>query len=223
MGEGPKDLRDDAGRFDAPRQRRHGGSRGSGPRRPGHHRRGTADADHGRVPVWVGPGRQDRSDTALTSTTREANASSDSTETAAETAEIRAEIEQKRADISETIDEITQRLSPGNLVSQATDSVKETARDTMHRVSGTATRHGAAGRRDGERDREPGGRLVPAGRTHGGIPGARAPLVGRSAARRSGRGGVVDDEPPFERRGGMGRGRLHRREPLLRRRRSVHD
>jgi ElaB/YqjD/DUF883 family membrane-anchored ribosome-binding protein len=60
-------------------------------------------------------------------------------ETTPETAEIRAEIEQKRADISETIDEITQRLSPGNLVSQATDSVKETARDTVHRVSETAS------------------------------------------------------------------------------------
>ena len=139
MGEGPKDLRDDAGRFDAPRNDDMVG-RGD----PDLVGRATTGAEPltpttGAYPYGSAPAGRTAADTALTSTTREANASSDSTETAAETAEIRAEIEQKRADISETIDEITQRLSPGNLVSQATDSVKETARDTMHRVSGTAT------------------------------------------------------------------------------------
>ncbi len=139
MGEGPKDLRDDAGRFDAPRNDDMVG-RGD----PDLVGRATTGAEPltpttGAYPYGSASSGRTAADTALTSTTREANASSDSTETAAETAEIRAEIEQKRADISETIDEITQRLSPGNLVSQATDSVKETARDTMHRVSGTAT------------------------------------------------------------------------------------
>ena len=87
------------------------------------------------------------------STARDNPNASDSTDTTPETAEIRAEIEQKRADISETIDEITQRLSPGNLVSQATDTVKGTARDTMHRVSETAS--DTARRVAGTRERAP--------------------------------------------------------------------
>ena len=144
MGEGPKDLRDDAGRFDAPRNDDMVG-RGD----PDIVGRGTTGAEPltpatRRVPVWVEHRQHAAPTSAVTSTARDNPNASDSTDTTAETAEIRAEIEQKRADISETIDEITQRLSPGNLVSQATDTVKETARDTMHRVSGDGNRHGAA-------------------------------------------------------------------------------
>jgi ElaB/YqjD/DUF883 family membrane-anchored ribosome-binding protein len=139
MGEGPKDLRDDTGRFDAPRNDDLVG-RGD----PDVVGRSTPGAEPltpttGAYPYGSAPTGRSVADTGSTSTTRDAHASSDATDTTAGTAEIRAEIEQKRADISEKIDEITQRLSPGNLVSQATDSVKETARDTMNRVSGTAT------------------------------------------------------------------------------------
>ena len=41
------------------------------------------------------------------------------------TAEIRSDIEQTRADMSETLDAIQDRLRPANLVSQATDTVRE--------------------------------------------------------------------------------------------------
>ena len=138
MGEGPKDLRDDAGRFDAPRNDDMVG-RGD----PDIVGRGTAGAEpltpaSTAYPYGSSTGSTG-ADSAVMSTARDNPNASDSTDTTPETAEIRAEIEQKRADISETIDEITQRLSPGNLVSQATDTVKDTARDTMHRVTGTAS------------------------------------------------------------------------------------
>ena len=139
MGEGPKDLRDDAGRFDAPRNDDMVG-RGD----PNFVGRGVTGAEPltpatGANPYGSATPSNTLGDTRVTSTTRDAASSATATDTTPETAEIRAEIEQKRADISETIDEISQRLSPGNLVSQATDTVKGTARDTMHRVSETAT------------------------------------------------------------------------------------
>ena len=83
--------------------RRHGGSRRTGHRWPGRGRRGAADAFR----------RARQRSVAHTS------AAPDPTR---EMAEIRAEIEHKRAEISETIDEITERLSPGNLASQAGDA-----------------------------------------------------------------------------------------------------
>ena len=124
MGEGPKDLRDDAGRLDAPRNDDMVG-RGE----PDIIGRGTTGAE----PLTPGTSAYTYGSTTSSS------GASDNTDTTPETAEIRAEIEQKRAEISETIDEITQRLSPGNLVSQATDTVKGTARDTMHRATETAS------------------------------------------------------------------------------------
>jgi ElaB/YqjD/DUF883 family membrane-anchored ribosome-binding protein len=52
------------------------------------------------------------------------------------TREIRSEIEQTRADMGETIDEIQDRLRPSNVVSRATESVREAAvekvRDMAH-------------------------------------------------------------------------------------------
>ena len=137
MGEGPKDLRDDAGRFDAPRNDDMVG-RGD----PDIVGRGIAGAEP-LTPATnaypYGSTTTTGADADVMSTARDNPTASESTDTTPETAEIRAEIEQKRADISETIDEISQRLSPGNLVSQATDTVKGTARDTMHRVSETAS------------------------------------------------------------------------------------
>lgn len=61
-----------------------------------------------------------------------------------ETSTIRAEIEQKRADISGTLDEIQDRLTPRNLVSQATDSVRGATSSRLRQVRGAAS--GAATR-----------------------------------------------------------------------------
>ena len=137
MGEGPKDLREDAGRFDAPRNDDMVG-RGE----PDLVGRGITGAEPitpatGAYPYGSATGST-AGDVNVTPTSRTTASGATDTDTTPETVEIRAEIEQKRADISETIDEITARLKPGNLVSQATDSVKDTARDTMNRVSETA-------------------------------------------------------------------------------------
>jgi hypothetical protein len=108
MGEGPKDLRDDAGRFDAPRNDDMVG-RGD----PDIVGRGIAGAEP-LTPATnaypYGSTTTTGADADVMSTARDNPNASDSTDTTPETAEIRAEIEQKRADISETIDEITQRL-----------------------------------------------------------------------------------------------------------------
>jgi ElaB/YqjD/DUF883 family membrane-anchored ribosome-binding protein len=56
-----------------------------------------------------------------------------------DTASIRAEIEQKRSEISETLNEIQERLTPRNLVSQATGSVREATTSRMRQVRGAAT------------------------------------------------------------------------------------
>ena len=59
-----------------------------------------------------------------------------------ETAEIKSEIERTRAEMSNTIGEIQERLSPDHLIQQAKDSVSEAAtgkvRDIMHSASETA-------------------------------------------------------------------------------------
>ena len=85
MGEGPKDVRDDVGRFDAPRQDDMVG-RGE----PDIVGRGVAGAE----PLTPASG-------AYPPASRDTSATPDATR---EMAEIRAEIEQKRTDISETID-----------------------------------------------------------------------------------------------------------------------
>ena len=128
MGEGPKDLRDDAGRLDAPRNDDMVG-RGE----PDIVGRGTTGAEPLTPATSAYP-------YGSTPHHEQLRVPRDSTDTTPETAEIRAEIEQKRAEISETIDEITQRLSPGNLVSQATDTRE-----------GNGTRHDAPRHRNGQR------------------------------------------------------------------------
>lgn len=59
-----------------------------------------------------------------------------------ETAEIKSEIERTRAEMSNTIGEIQERLSPDHLMQQAKDTVSEAAtgkvRDIMHSASETA-------------------------------------------------------------------------------------
>lgn len=126
MGEGPKDLRDDAGRFGAPRPDEVTG-------------RGDADLvgrsmETGTLPPAPPPAYP----SASLPTDTSSNAATGSGSATPETAEIRAEIEQRRANISETIDEIQQRLSPGNIVSQATDNLKEATRTGMRRVASSA-------------------------------------------------------------------------------------
>ena len=56
-----------------------------------------------------------------------------------DTSTIRAEIEQTRADISGTLDEIQERLTPRNLVSQATDSVRDATSSRLRQVRGAAS------------------------------------------------------------------------------------
>jgi ElaB/YqjD/DUF883 family membrane-anchored ribosome-binding protein len=123
MGEGPKDLKNDAGRFDAPRNDDMMG-------------RGDADAI-GRGVTGTEPLPTAGAYPSGATSARPRDEAAD--ETSEETSDIRAEIEQKRADISETIDEITARLAPGNLMSQATGSVKESARDAVRRATDTAS------------------------------------------------------------------------------------
>ena len=56
-----------------------------------------------------------------------------------ETAGIRAEIEQKRADISGTLDEIQERLTPRNLISQATGTVRDATAGGLRHARGAAS------------------------------------------------------------------------------------
>jgi ElaB/YqjD/DUF883 family membrane-anchored ribosome-binding protein len=73
--------------------------------------------------------------------------------TEARTREIRSEIDQTRADMSETIDAIQERLRPGNIVSHATESVrdktvgkvKEMANSARERFSAEGGRQGRGG------------------------------------------------------------------------------
>jgi ElaB/YqjD/DUF883 family membrane-anchored ribosome-binding protein len=55
-----------------------------------------------------------------------------------DTASIRAEIEQKRSEISETLNEIQERLTPRNLVTQATGSVRDATTSRIRQVRGAA-------------------------------------------------------------------------------------
>jgi hypothetical protein len=72
-------------------------------------------------------------------------------EATADTAQISAEIEATRADLGDTIDELQERLSPQQIVSNATDAVtaaaKETARDLAHQA-GAAAQSAASMTRD---------------------------------------------------------------------------
>jgi Protein of unknown function (DUF3618) len=65
----------------------------------------------------------------------------DATPASPSTAEIRAQIEETRADMSETIDAIQERLSPSRMVTQAKETVKEA---TVGRVKNLAQRASTA-------------------------------------------------------------------------------
>jgi hypothetical protein len=52
---------------------------------------------------------------------------------------IRAEIEQTREDMSETVNEIQDRLSPSTIAANAVDTVKDAARDRVHDVADSET------------------------------------------------------------------------------------
>jgi ElaB/YqjD/DUF883 family membrane-anchored ribosome-binding protein len=54
-------------------------------------------------------------------------------------ASIRAEIQQKRADISETLDEIQERLTPKHLVSKATGTVRNATTNRVRQFRGAAS------------------------------------------------------------------------------------
>jgi ElaB/YqjD/DUF883 family membrane-anchored ribosome-binding protein len=55
------------------------------------------------------------------------------------TAEIRTDIEQTRADMTETIDAIQEKLRPGNIVSQATDTVRNATTEKVKDMTRSAT------------------------------------------------------------------------------------
>jgi ElaB/YqjD/DUF883 family membrane-anchored ribosome-binding protein len=178
MGEGPKDVKDDAGRFDAPRRDDMMG-RGE----PDIIGRGVAGAEPltpatGAYPAATPPAGSGFGESAGRTASRDSSAPSDPTR---EMSHIRAEIEQKRADISETIDEITERLSPGNLVSQASDTVKDTARETVRRVADTATQ---TAKRVADSAGETARRVADTAGVRAGEMAEQSRLVGRTAVRR---------------------------------------
>jgi len=125
MGEGPKDLRNDTERFNAPRT-----DDLTGRTSENLTGRTLADADPSAAGVGYDAG------VSSTQTAGEDAANAGGT---AETAAIRAEIEQKRADITGTIEEIQSRLSPRNVVSSATDATKERVRQFADTAGETAS------------------------------------------------------------------------------------
>ena len=68
--------------------------------------------------------------------------------TARRTGEIRSEIEQTRADMSETIDAIQEKLRPANIVSQAKDTVRDATVGKVKAMTQTAREHLTGDRRD---------------------------------------------------------------------------
>jgi ElaB/YqjD/DUF883 family membrane-anchored ribosome-binding protein len=164
MGEGPKDLRDDAERYNAPRPDDVTGR--SGENMTG---RTLADADPSAPAV-----RAYDADVSRASTPGEDAANAGGT---AETAAIRAEIEQKRADISGTIEEIQSRLSPRNVVSSATDATKERVRQFAGTASETASQVA-------DRTREVAGQVADRTREMAGeVAGRTREVAGRTADR----------------------------------------
>jgi ElaB/YqjD/DUF883 family membrane-anchored ribosome-binding protein len=127
MGEGPKDLRDDAARDPRTRNETIAGPLGddiTGRPLTGLDRPGGSEA------LGYAGG-------AALATPSQSDAASRDTEG---TAEIRAEIEQTRANISETVDAIQQKLSPSNMVAQATDATRERMRRVTRAAGDAATR-----------------------------------------------------------------------------------
>jgi ElaB/YqjD/DUF883 family membrane-anchored ribosome-binding protein len=121
MGEGPKDLRDEA--VD-PRLRNEGFAGPTGDDVTG---RPLTGLDHPGASEAVGyaGGYAPAVPPSMTGDTT----------TSGDTASIRADIEQTRANISETVDAIQQKLSPSAVMSQAAGDVTDAARQRMRQVA----------------------------------------------------------------------------------------
>jgi hypothetical protein len=79
-------------------------------------------------------------DTPRRMTNNESTADQDiDRETARKTQEIRSEIAQTRADMSETIDAIQDRLRPGNIAAAATDRIKDATSRAARRMADSAS------------------------------------------------------------------------------------
>ncbi len=65
------------------------------------------------------------------------------------TAAIRSDIEHTRAEMTETIDAIQERLRPGNVASRAVENVREAARDKVRQVASTVQEAMPGGRASG--------------------------------------------------------------------------
>ncbi len=101
----------------------------------------------------------------------QATGGAEATDATEATEEIRTEIEQTRAEMSETINAIEERLSPQHIKEQA----KETIRDaTIGRAERTATSAGAAARQAGSRARATLGQLAGRAQRQVGHLGTRA-------------------------------------------------
>jgi uncharacterized protein YjbJ (UPF0337 family) len=160
MGEGPKDLKNDDTRWDVTR-RDDVTARGEGdvvgrpvadPTRPA----GTAVTGYGGglapaeiappVTTTPAPGTTGTTGTTMptagTGTYGDAKglASGDAkVTTSGETAQIRAEIEETRANITDTVEEISARLSPRNIMADATEKTRERVRQFADTASERAT------------------------------------------------------------------------------------
>jgi len=131
MGEGPKDLRDDAARD--PRTRYEGGSAPTGDDITG---RPLTDLDRPGAAETVGYAGGMAPAVPMTGDT--GRFGDDNASTSTDTAAIRADIEQTRANISDTVDAIQQKLSPSTMVSQAADSMRDATRERMRQVADVA-------------------------------------------------------------------------------------
>src|SRR3970040_1716135 len=78
---------------------------------------------------------------------RDVDQSTASDETTPDTGDIRAQIERKRADISGTLDEIQDRLTPRNLMSQAKGTVRDATAGRIRQVKGAASGAASSTRR----------------------------------------------------------------------------
>jgi ElaB/YqjD/DUF883 family membrane-anchored ribosome-binding protein len=83
-------------------------------------------------------------ETLRESTSEEAVRVRQTGETRDDTRRVRTEIERTRSDMSETIDEIQNRLSPGNIAAQARESIKEKTVGRVREFAGSAS-HSASG------------------------------------------------------------------------------
>jgi hypothetical protein len=82
--------------------------------------------------------RVERTGTPVTTPT-DAGAIREDEDTTRRTREIRAEIEQTREEMSETIDAIQEKLRPGNIVSEATDRVKNATTERVRNMVDSAS------------------------------------------------------------------------------------